>query len=124
MPKKPVIKLPPIDLGDETIGQRIARLRKERGLTQKSLAEKIGTTQSIITDYERGRIRLYDEMVARFAIALKVSADDILGIKKQKVENALSDLKITNRIRQIQELPTGKKRSIFDIIDSYLKANS
>lgn len=123
MPRKPVIKLPPIDLGEETIGKRIARLRKERGLTQKVLAEKIGTSQSIVADYEIGRIRLYDEMVARFALALQVSADDIRGLKKQNIENSLADLKVTNRMREILKLPASKKRSLFDIIDAFLKAN-
>jgi DNA-binding XRE family transcriptional regulator len=44
MPKLTTRNLTPIDLGTETLGQRIARLRKERALTQKELGEKIGPT--------------------------------------------------------------------------------
>src|SRR5207247_2491036 len=38
----------------ETVGQRLARLRRERGLTQVELAERLGIAQPIVSDYERG----------------------------------------------------------------------
>ena len=39
MPK--ILKLPPLDLGHETIGRRLARVRKERGVTQVELAYEL-----------------------------------------------------------------------------------
>ena len=81
MPQKSRYILEPLNLGNETIGQRIARIRKEKKFTQKELAKKIGIPRSLVSNYEIGRIRLYDEMVTRFAIALEVSADYLLGLK-------------------------------------------
>ena len=46
MPK--ILKLPPLDLGHETIGRRLARVRKECGVTQLELADKLGITKSLI----------------------------------------------------------------------------
>ncbi len=46
MPRKSSLKLPALDLSEETVGQRIARIRKERGYTQIELAERIGTIQA------------------------------------------------------------------------------
>ena len=80
MPQKSRLKLPKIGLEIGTIGQRIAKIRKKNGLTQKQLAEKMGLINYLISDYETGRRHLYDEMVARFAIALEVSADYLLGL--------------------------------------------
>ena len=40
MPRKSRLKLPPLDLGKETFGQRLTRLRKERGYTQVTLAKQ------------------------------------------------------------------------------------
>ena len=80
MPQKSKLDLPPIDLGEESIGERIATIRKQKGFTQKILAEKMGLLNYLISDYERGRRRLYDEMVARFAVALEVSSDYLLGL--------------------------------------------
>jgi transcriptional regulator with XRE-family HTH domain len=86
MPQKCKDELKPLNLSDESIGKRIARIRKSRELTQEQLAKKIGITRSRLSKYEIDRIRLYDEMVARFAIALEVSADEILGLKEYPVE--------------------------------------
>ena len=52
MPRKLKNPLPPIDLGTESIGQRIARLRKQQGYTQQQLADKIGIERGLLTDYE------------------------------------------------------------------------
>ncbi len=70
--------LPPINWGNESIGQRIARIRKERGFTQVELAAKIGIVQTLVTDYETGRLRLTAEMAVRFAMALDVTLDELL----------------------------------------------
>jgi transcriptional regulator with XRE-family HTH domain len=85
MPKKP--DLPPLEIIDEPIGKRIFRLRKLKGMTQTDLAKKIGIKRSQIADYELGRTRLFDEMVTRVAIALEVSADELLGLKDRPAIN-------------------------------------
>lgn len=40
----------------ETQGQRIRRLRRERGLTQKQLAEAVGVSRASVTQWESGEI--------------------------------------------------------------------
>ncbi len=124
MPAKPKRKLPPIDLGNMTIGQRIANFRKNHGFTQNQLAEKMGLTQSIISDYETGRLRLYDEMVARFAIALNVSTDDLLGLTVKHKDNTKISLRIMKRVTAIEELPETRKKAILKTIDDLIKANT
>lgn len=52
MPRVSRLKLPPIPT-KESIGERVARIRKERGFTQVELAEKIGVIQSIVSAIER-----------------------------------------------------------------------
>jgi transcriptional regulator with XRE-family HTH domain len=79
MPRKRTLKLLPLDLGDETVGQRLAGLRKERGLTQVELAKRIGIIQ--VSSYERNELGLTAEMTVRFALALQVSTDEILHPK-------------------------------------------
>jgi transcriptional regulator with XRE-family HTH domain len=81
MPKKPKYKLKSIAYDKNTIGERIAKIRKEKGLTQKELADKIGISRSLLANYECGWTRLFGDMIAGFAIALEVSTDEILGLK-------------------------------------------
>ncbi len=122
MPQKSKLKLPPLDLGPETIGQRIARLRKEKGYTQSQLAEKMGLVQALVSEYERGKIRLYDEMIARFALALDVSTDTLIGLKKSKNKEHQPSLKIIRRLLKIEELPTSQQKILFNIIDTFFRS--
>ena len=120
MPSVPKYKLEPLNQ-EISIGERICQIRKKRGLTQKNLAEKIGIPRYLISGYERGRLRLYDEMVVRFAVALRVSADKILGLKEEKHDTHKPDLRITRRLKQITELNTSNQKTLLKTIDNYLR---
>ncbi len=43
----------------EALGQVLARLRYERGLTQEEMAESLGVTRRYVYELERGRPTLY-----------------------------------------------------------------
>ena len=122
MPRKSTLKLPPVNLGDETFGQRLARIRKEKGLTQYELAGKMGLVQALISEYERDKIRAHHEMVARFAIALEVSADDLLGINAPKRKHKSPSLRLQKRMLQIEELPKHQQKILLRTIDTILNA--
>lgn len=121
MPQVSKIKLPPLQIGKESLGQRIARLRKERGCTQVQLAKKIGITQVLVSDYERNRIRPHYEMIIRFAIVLGVSTDELLGLKATKGEGNQPSLKILRRMKKIEALPPAQQKVLFKNIDMFLK---
>jgi transcriptional regulator with XRE-family HTH domain len=109
MPAKPKYHLPQITLDQTKIGERIAKIRKEKKLSQQQLAETIGIKRVLVSDYERGKIRLYDEMVARFAIALKVSAGYLLGIEDLK--NIHSKKKITRSSASLSIISSASGKS-------------
>jgi transcriptional regulator with XRE-family HTH domain len=109
-------------LGEESIGQRIARLRKERGYTQAGLANKIGIIQHLVSDYEKGKLRLYDAMVSRFALALNVSSDEILGLKNGQKDTIRPSLKIIRRMKALEALPPNKQRTILDSLDLMIQS--
>ncbi len=121
MPRKSTLKLPPIDLGDEAIGQRIARLRKEQGYSQEALAKKMGIVRILVSDYERGRIRPHPEMVARFALAFGITTDELIGFKASKKNGKKPNLAIQKRMRKIEELPPAKQRVLLQTIDAFIK---
>lgn len=122
MPQVSKIKLPPLKLGKETLGQRLTRLRKEKGYTQVELAQKIGISQVLVSDYERERIRPHYEMIVRFSLALGVTSDELLGLKASKGEGDKPSLNILRRIKKIEDLPSTQQKFILKTIDSLLKA--
>ena len=122
MPRPSTLALPPIDLGKESLGDRIAKMRKQRAYTQVELAEKMGLTQALVSAYERGRLRLHAEMLARFALALKVTADELVGLKtKQTKEMNQFSLRIIRRMQRIQALPPSQQKVLLHTIDNFLK---
>lgn len=122
MPKRRKKPLPPLKLGEGTIGQRLSRLRKERGYSQVQLAEKIGITNNLISDYETGRLMMNGEMVARFAIVLKVSSDSILGLAGNCHENTKPSLKILRRMTRIDSLTLSEQKALLKTVDMFLQA--
>jgi len=121
MPQKSKLKLPPINLGKETIGERIARLRKEKGLSQKELAKKMGLIQELISAYELNKRKLTAEMVARFAKALEVSCDIIIGYKTNGKKRLKLNLRLMKRLHRIKNLTEYKQKKIISVIDSLLR---
>jgi transcriptional regulator with XRE-family HTH domain len=113
---------PPLVKSKETLGQRIVRLRKERGYTQAELAEKVGTIQRLISDYERDKLRPHPDMIISFSFALEVSADELLGIKASKNEGEKPSLRITQRIKKIEALPPAQQKTLLKTIDTFIKA--
>lgn len=62
-------------------GQAIRKLREEAGLTQTQLADKIGTTQSMLGKYERGELDFSLTRLVEIARALEITPDKIMGYK-------------------------------------------
>ena len=122
MPKRATITKPPLDYDGETIGQRLARLRKQRGYTQVELAEKVGTRQALITAYETERRALSAEMAVRFAIALEVSTDELLHPKIKKKSTKKPSLKVMRRMEQIEKLAPGAQTAVLRTIDAFVRS--
>jgi transcriptional regulator with XRE-family HTH domain len=72
--------------------ERLAALRKERGLTQKALAEQVGVHITQIQRYENGSIQPTLDVLRRLAVALSVSADLLVFDKDERGPDA--DLKL------------------------------
>ena len=52
---------------NETVGARIMRLRKDKSLTQQELAERLGISQPVVSDYEHDVIGLDSDRIVQLA---------------------------------------------------------
>ena len=118
MPGRFKRELPPLKL-KHSIGKRLATTRKNQGLTQSILAKKIGITQTLVSDYETGRLHLSDEMIIRFALALGVSSDEILGLVK--IQRTTGSLKLMRRVQQIENMAPSDQKALLRTIDKYIQ---
>ncbi len=112
---------PPLMIGNETFGQRLAKIRKAKDYTQVELADKLGIIQVMVSDYERDKLRPYHEMIVRLANALDMSTDELLGVKPFKSKDTKVNLKLQRRMQKIDALPTAKQKVILQTIDTFIK---
>jgi transcriptional regulator with XRE-family HTH domain len=120
MPKASKLNLTPLPASDETPGQRLARIRRERGFTQIELAEKTGLVQTLVSDYERGKLRLNAEMILRLATALEVSTDDLLQPAGPR-ESKIASRKVLRRLERIEALQPAQQTVLLRTIDTFLE---
>ena len=80
-----------------TTGKRISELRKERGITQGQLADKVGVSKSSIGGYERDTKKPSIDVLKRLSEYFGVTTDYLLcksefkNSPHHKIEKALED---------------------------------
>jgi transcriptional regulator with XRE-family HTH domain len=104
----------------ETIGERLARLRRERGITQAELAEKLGIVQPVVSDYERGELRLHGQLIVELSRILGVTADELLGLEATKTNGAVSNRRLLRRLQELDRLPKRDQQAVLRTIDAFL----
>ncbi|MPM56615.1 hypothetical protein SDC9_103424 [bioreactor metagenome] len=62
------------------IGERLINLRKDRGLTQKELSEKLFINYRTYSGYERNEFEASDDFKIQIAGFYNVSVDYLLGL--------------------------------------------
>ena len=105
----------------ESFGDRLARLRKERGITQVELAQRVGIAQPNISDYERGESQPSADFIIKLVEILKVSADEVLGLKPTKAASDPPRPRLLKRLTEIEKLPSHRQRALLTTIDTFLK---
>ena len=77
----------------EKIGDFIARLRKEKGLTQEKLGEALGVSSKTISKWERGVNAPDISLLNSLSSILEVDVEELLNGEKKENENASKNRK-------------------------------
>ena len=107
---------------DKAFGARLKEIRKRRGVTQVDLAQRLGIHQSLISQYERGSVRLHGALIVRFAQALQTTPDEILTAQTtpEGDNGHTSDRRFVRRLRKIDKLSPHQKKILLGTIDAFL----
>ena len=106
----------------EGFGQRLAEIRKDRGITQAQLGEKVGVSNRVIAYYETESGQPPGALLVDLCKALKVSADELLGIKPAKEPKNPKLARLMNRLKKVADLPPADQRSILQHVDALADA--
>ncbi len=104
-------------------GRHLAELRAERGFNQTELANQLGISQSLISQYEKGELRLNSAMIAGLVRVLGISADELLGLQTDKANGKKPPRRFLRRLEQIEALPKRKQEALIQTIDAFLMAS-
>ena len=96
----------------QNIGERIAERRRELGLTQESLAEKMNVSVQMVSNLENGKKGIRPENLVKLCDALSVSTDYVLLGKSSPSD--LSDM-----AKKLSALPPEKLEILRSIIGSW-----
>ena len=71
----------------QTLGMMISSLRKEKGMTQLELAEKMGVTDKAVSKWERDLSFPDINSIPKLAEIFEVSVDELMQVKSETKEN-------------------------------------
>ncbi|MDY3937328.1 MAG: helix-turn-helix transcriptional regulator [Oscillospiraceae bacterium] len=86
------------------IGGRIRIYRKERGLTQEQLAQKIDVGKNRISNWEQGINRPDADIIGKICLALNVSPSDLLDVHLTDDELSIHEKKVIEAYRAKREI--------------------
>ena len=105
----------------QSFGQRLAQIRKAKGLTQEDLGERIGVSQRIMHHYENKAEYPPAQKIIELAQALGMSVDELLGIgndDKDLYQNI--NPRLAKRLRLVSNLPSYDLKALVTFIDALL----
>ena len=104
----------------KSIGETIAYLRKEKGMTQNELAEKMNVTDKAVSKWERDLSCPDINTISKLADILDVSVEELLKAKKKEDSNTkMKDL--VNLIFKAVALAMGIAVVVLNILNQMLK---
>ena len=73
-------------MAKETFGERLTKLRKEKGLTQNDIADKVGVSAQAVSKWEKDLASPDIDILLKLSEIFEISMDELLGKEKKTVE--------------------------------------
>lgn len=104
------------------LGERIASLREQAGLSQQQLAEKTGANQQTIAYWERRAATLRPDQLTALAAALNTSVDHLLGQSTRKTKTLAAGPagKMRQVFEDVSKLPRRQQQQITKVVSALL----
>lgn len=101
----------------QTLGEMIATLRKEQGLTQAALAEKMNVTDKAVSKWERDLSCPDINSLPKLAEVLQVSVDELMQVKACSQEDPVNIKEIISTIFKAVTVASGIAVIVLSFMD-------
>lgn len=102
------------------LGERIAYLRKDRGLSQRKLAELLGLSQQIVASYETGDRHIPVWRLISLAEVLGIDVEKLLNGAQQSKGKPGPAPKVQGLVERVNRLPKTRQRFVMEMIEDAL----
>lgn len=102
------------------LGARVAQLRKDQGLTQTQLAERLGIAQQTLAHYEVGRLRVAASMLPTLAQVLGTTVEELIGQPAARAGKRGPAPRLQQQLERLSALPKPKQRAVMEVLESML----
>jgi transcriptional regulator with XRE-family HTH domain len=103
------------------IGERMANVRRNQGLSQTELAKLCDLSQQMVADYESGRRRIPACNLAKIAEALTVPAARLLDGVEVGPRKRGPAPRFQRLLEQMGRLPKPRQRFVVEMLENALK---
>ena len=104
-------------LGDMNFAQRLAVVRKQRGMTQQRLSDLVGVHVTQIYRYEAGTSQPTLEVLRALAVGISVSTDALVF---NEDERGPADDQLRLHLEALNQLDDDEKATVVNLIESIL----
>jgi len=101
---------------DMNFKERLVTLRKKKGLTQQELAELIDVHVIQVHRYEAGTTQPTFEVIRKLAVALNISADELIFDKNERGPD--EELKL--QFEAVSKFPPEEKKTVKEVLDGLI----
>ncbi len=102
-----------------SFGKKVAVLRKEKKLSQTELANKLNTSVSVISRYERDEMIPSIETAKKLATLLGSTVGYLLG--ETENDNLLKDPNMMKRLKELSEFSEKEKEQVYFTLDAVIR---
>ena len=102
-------------------GDNLTKIRTEKGISQKELAEMLSMHATHLSRYERGVTAPSIEVLKKIAEALGVSTDRLIyGADDEKAKGKIKDNDLLNMFSKVQQLDKGELGCVKSLLEAYI----
>ena len=105
-------------------GQRLAAVRRSKGMTQQQLADRMEVKRSLIDYYEHRSPNPAPDFIERAAAALEVSVAELLGSEPLAAKSKPGpQSQLQRKFEQVKLLPREKQKFVLQFLDTVLESS-
>jgi transcriptional regulator with XRE-family HTH domain len=106
-----------------TLGQRIRKLRRDKGWTQRQLEEKAGIENRNLTRYESDKVRPRLGSLKMLAQALEVSVDELTAEDDERPDQQFQDKELLNHFLAVEKMDARDRDAIKCLLQAMIVKN-